>query len=128
MTRKLLYGVLSLALIAFLIFESAKYGWAAGLTVLIFLILPDLALIGGFAEPGRLNPRAVPVYNVLHSYWIPVALIAISFLPLPELWLRSGLEVFLAGVAWATHITVDRTVGYGFRGADGWQSKRRVFA
>jgi hypothetical protein len=119
---RILLGVLALGLVAFLIVQAATHGWAAGGVILVFALLPDVALIGAFARdlgPGRMNPRNVRLYNVLHSLWIPAALIAASFLPWPELALRSGLEVLLAGVAWLAHVVVDRALGYGFRDADG---------
>lgn len=121
---QLAYGVAGLALLAFCIFEAVKYGWAAGIALIVFGLLPDLTLIGGFRrglEPGQLAPSQVRLYNLSHGYPIPVALMLASLLPWPELWLRSGLEIFLAGLAWFTHITVDRALGFGLRTPDGFQ-------
>jgi hypothetical protein len=119
---RIAWAALAVALLAFAVFESAKYGWVAGGVVVPFAIAPDLSLIGGFAEPGRLRPARVRMYNLLHTPWIPLALIAASIvLPLPSLgWgLRGGLELFLAGLAWLMHIAADRACGFGLRAADG---------
>jgi Domain of unknown function (DUF4260) len=77
---------------------------------------PDLALLLGIApglEKGRLHPRAVPFYNAAHSLWGP-ALLAVAALALPPAWLVGVL-------AWALHITLDRSLGYGMRTRDGFQ-------
>lgn len=118
------YAVAALALLVFVVFEAITYGWVAVTIVVIFLIVPDLSMIGRYPPRlarGQFPPAVVRRYNVAHSYWIPLALMLASVLPWPELWLRPGLEVFLAGLAWALHITVDRAIGFGPRGADGWQ-------
>ena len=77
---------------------------------------PDLALLAG-VEPGlakgQLHPRAVPLYNALHSYWGP-ALLALAAVVLPP-------GVLIGALAWAFHISLDRTVGYGMRTRDGFQ-------
>ena len=119
---RVLWALLATALLAFAVFESVKYGWVAGGVVIAFAVMPDLALIGAFAEHGRLRPARVRAYNLLHTPWIPLALIAASIvLPLPSLgWgLRGGLELFLAGLAWLLHIALDRAFGYGLRASDG---------
>lgn len=121
---RLAYGLAAVLMLAFLAFEAIKYGWPAVAVILVFMVIPDLALIGGFKadlEPGRLAPRNVTAYNLLHSYWLPLTLMVLSLVPMPELWLRQGLEVFLAGFAWATHIRIDRVAGFGLRTRDGYQ-------
>jgi hypothetical protein len=78
---------------------------------------PDLALFYGAAahlERGQLHPRAVPLYNLLHRYWLPLVLAAAAFALLPAGYLVGAL-------AWAFHISVDRAVGYGLRTRDGFQ-------
>jgi hypothetical protein len=81
-----------------------------------FAIGPDIALPAGFGtglEKGRLHPRAVPLYNVLHSYWGP-ALLALAALAIPSGYLVGAL-------AWAFHISLDRAIGYGKRSPEGFQ-------
>ena len=66
---------------------------------------------------GRLNPRAVPLYNLLHMYWLPVALMAVAATGV------IALGWFVLGLAWATHVAVDRALGYGLRDRDGYQRR-----
>ncbi|MBO1902429.1 DUF4260 family protein [Leucobacter weissii] len=120
---RILWSVLAVALLAFAIFEGVKYGWVAATVLILFGLLPDIALIGAFGgRPGLLRPERVGFYNFLHRPWLPIALIAASLiLPLPALgWgLRGGLELFLAGLAWLAHIAVDRAFGFGLRDPEG---------
>lgn len=116
------WGIAGALLLGFAVFEAVKYGWVATGVLLLFVLLPDIALIGAFAERGRLAPERVGVYNLLHTPAIPLALIVVSILlPLPSLgWgLRGGLELFLAGLAWLLHICIDRAAGFGLRDRDG---------
>jgi hypothetical protein len=83
-----------------------------------FGFAPDLTLFLG-AGPGlakgQLHPRAVGAYNLMHRLWGPAAMLAFA---------ASGLLSigFLIGaLAWAFHIALDRTVGYGLRTTDGFQ-------
>jgi hypothetical protein len=81
-----------------------------------FAIGPDIALLFGMGaglERGRLHPRAVRLYNAAHGYWGP-ALLAVASLALPAGFLIGAL-------AWAFHISLDRSVGYGMRTRDGFQ-------
>lgn len=115
MTARLAYGALSVVLLAGLAFEVAATDTPWWLVV-VFLLGPDMALflgIGSGLEKGQLHPRAVPLYNALHRYWGPAAL-AIASIVLPEGWLAAAL-------AWALHVSVDRTVGYGLRTPEGFQ-------
>ena len=82
----------------------------------MFAIGPDLALLFGISstlEQGQLHPRAVRLYNALHSYWGP-GLLAAAVIVLPAGYLIGAL-------AWAFHISLDRAVGYGMRTRDGFQ-------
>lgn len=113
--RRLAYGALTALLLAaagvVLVRDGA--GWWQ---FFAFGAAPDLALFlgaGRHLEKGQLHPRAVPVYNALHRYWGPAALAALSIV-LPPGYLVGAL-------AWATHISLDRCVGYKLRTADGFQ-------
>ena len=115
MTKRLAYAAISVVLLAGLAFEVAATA-APWWLVVVFLLGPDVALllgIGSGLEKGQLHPRAVPLYNALHRYWGPAAL-ALASIVLPEGWLAAAL-------AWALHISVDRTVGYGLRTPEGFQ-------
>ncbi|HET6171111.1 MAG TPA: DUF4260 family protein [Gaiellales bacterium] len=109
------YGALAVALLAAAIHEAATHGSGWWLFA-AFLAGPDLALffgIGTQLEHGQLHPRAVPLYNALHSFWGPAAL-ALAAIVLPG-------GILVGGLAWACHVSVDRAVGYGMRTRDGFQ-------
>jgi hypothetical protein len=81
-----------------------------------FGIGPDVALLfgaGASLEKGQLHPRAVPLYNALHTFFGP-ALLALAAIVLPAGYLIGAL-------AWAAHVALDRAVGYGQRTRDGFQ-------
>src|SRR4249919_1891292 len=115
MSPRIAYAALTVVLVAALAFEVAATDTPWWLVV-VFLLGPDIALfigIGSGLEKGQLHPRAVPLYNALHRYWGPAAL-ALASIVLPEGWLAAAL-------AWALHVSVDRTVGYGLRTPEGFQ-------
>jgi hypothetical protein len=113
---RIIYGGVAVLLIGALVailLAPGGGGWEA----LVFAVAPDVALLFGMAPGlarGQLHPRAVPLYNVLHSWGGPLLLgIAAS------LWF--GLPLLAGAVAWAVHIAVDRAVGYGPRTPEGFQ-------
>jgi hypothetical protein len=83
---------------------------------------PDLALLlgaGAGLAPGQIHPRAVPIYNAVHRFWGPAALVAVAAAGLlGDAWLVGGL-------AWGAHVALDRTVGYGLRTREGFQQSGR---
>ena len=85
--------------------------------LVVFAMAPDLALMAGMSSRltrGQLHPRAVPIYNAVHRYWAPGALVVITYvLHAPE-WLAAGL-------AWTAHISFDRSLGFGLRNPEGFQ-------
>jgi uncharacterized protein DUF4260 len=86
--------------------------------IVAFLILPDLGMLPGIGQPHekrQLPARAVPFYNALHQPVVPAVLLAVVLLA------GAGPAWFVAGLAWAAHIAIDRAVGYGLRTPDGWQ-------
>jgi hypothetical protein len=114
--RRLGWGVAAAALFAGAILQVQDHG--GGWLALGFALMPDLGLVAGIdrnLQKGQLAPRAVPIYNALHRFVGPVllALLVIAGV-LPAIWLSAAL-------GWALHITVDRAVGYGLRGSDGFQ-------
>ena len=91
---------------------------ASGWLALGFAVMPDLSMLAGIGQPidkGRMAPRAVPFYNALHSLIGPVLLLAAA---LVFGWSPSWIG---AALAWATHIMIDRAVGYGMRTPEGYQ-------
>ena len=111
--------VLEYALLA-VAFAGAAYLQRDQLGVLFWVLLvgPDIGLVvapalGPMPGRGRLPPRAVPIYNALHTYTVPVLLWigawATSIGPWPLL-------------GWLIHISADRALGFGLRGPDGDQA------
>jgi Domain of unknown function (DUF4260) len=115
--RRVGYGLLAVALLSLIVVEYARHtvGWWPPV---VFGAGPDLALLLGMGSGlarGQLHPRAVPLYNLLHRFWGPLALGVVA--------VAAGLSpVWLVGaLAWALHVAVDRAVGYGLRTFDGFQ-------
>ncbi len=97
------------------VYATASPGWWQ---LIAFGLGPDIAFVLSL-EPelsrGRMSPRAVPVYNLLHRPALPMALAVTALAGLvPE-----GLCV--GALVWGLHIAADRALGYGARRADGWQ-------
>lgn len=85
------------------------------MTILVAL-LPDIALVGGFAGQGLLKPARVKLYNVLHSPRFAAVLAAAGLLVV----LGGGTRLLLlSGATWLLHIAIDRACGYGLREPDG---------
>jgi hypothetical protein len=108
-------------LLAFIVLEVVNHGSSALVAALLFLIAPDLTMVIGAsaAGDGKLSPKAVPYYNLVHRPWIPLAvLVAYSLGGLGD-W----VPLFTAGLGWLAHIALDRAFGYGLRARDG---SRRV--
>jgi Domain of unknown function (DUF4260) len=113
--RRAAYAVLSSVLLAIAIALLVAHdgGWWL---FAAFIVAPDLALLAGMSpalQKGQLHPRAVPLYNALHSFWGP-GVLALAGIVLP-------LGAVIGALAWALHISIDRTVGYGMRTRDGFQ-------
>jgi hypothetical protein len=115
--KQVAYGALAAALLVFAVLELVAQG-TGWWQFFAFGAGPDLALLAGIAPglaKGQLHPRAVPLYNALHRFWGPLALGAVAVVGV------LSVGFFVGAIAWALHIAVDRTVGYGLRGPDGFQ-------
>jgi Domain of unknown function (DUF4260) len=114
---RVVWGSLAAFLLAATVFEVSTQGtglWQA----VAFGLGPDLALFAGLGanlEKGRLHPRAVGLYNLVHRLWLPLGLVLFAALGLVSLGFLVG------GLAWCFHVSLDRTVGYGLRDRDGYQ-------
>jgi hypothetical protein len=77
---------------------------------------PDLSFLAAIGGPasvdGRMPPRVVRPYNLVHHPLGPSALLVAGLL------FRSPTVVGSA-LAWGSHLLWDRGVGYGMRRADG---------
>jgi Domain of unknown function (DUF4260) len=115
--RRAAYAALAAGLLAAIVVVIATEGtgyWQLA----AFGLGPDLALLAGAGRglaKGQLHPRAVPLYNALHRFWGPLALLVL--VPLADL--PAGYVV--GALAWAFHIALDRAIGYGLRTRDGFQ-------
>lgn len=110
------WSAAALSLLAATVLQVQDHG--GGWLALGFALMPDLGLLAGAArglEKGQLAPRAVPIYNALHRLTGPAVLAGLALTGvLPSVWLSAAL-------GWALHISIDRAVGYGLRGSDGFQ-------
>ncbi len=116
-----MWGMSALVWVVVAVLWCIWWGWPATWVVVAFAVLPDIALIGAFAEPGRLKPERVPFYNLMHNVAVPAAIIAIGFVVLLA---TGGIAegvwgIALAGLAWFIHIAVDRVFGFGPRDSEG---------
>src|SRR4051794_12142374 len=118
-TARFAHAFLAALLLALILFEVVRHG--AGIwQVAAFGLGPDLALFCGVAPglaKGQLHPRAVGIYNLVHRFWLPVALLTLAWFDL----VPAGF--FIGGLAWCFHISLDRAVGYGLRTRDGFQRR-----
>lgn len=70
----------------------------------LFLLIPDLSMLGYIVD----NKIGSIIYNIFHSYILPLLLIIISVI--------IGQDAMLAiGIIWVAHIGMDRTIGYGLK-------------
>lgn len=104
-----------------LLLGCVMWGWPAIAVAIFFGLLPDISLIGAFAEKGRLKPERVPFYNAIHAMFMPVVLLIIGIV---VLFVTGGFEggfwpIAIAGLAWFVHCAADRAFGFGPRLPDG---------
>jgi hypothetical protein len=114
--RRVAYALLFALLLAAVVFEVGRHGHLGA--ALAGGLGPDLALLLGAGTglaQGQLHPRAVPVYNAVHRFWAPVALVAVASAGL------LGPGWLVAGLGWWAHVAMDRAVGYGLRDREGFQ-------
>ena len=116
---RLAYAALGIVAIAVAI-ASVAWMHASWSQIVVFAIAPDVTLLAGAApgvQRGQLSPRAVPFYNAVHRFWIPVAMMVVAGLLQQVAW-------FAGGLAWIAHIAVDRSLGFGLRTPEGFQRTR----
>jgi hypothetical protein len=113
------YATLAAFILVAAVLEAIEHGtgyWQ----IAAFAVGPDLALLYGAAPglaKGQLHPRAVPFYNAVHRYPLPLALATFAAFGLIP------LGYFIGALAWGLHISLDRALGYGLRTRDGFQRR-----
>lgn len=118
---RMTFGMSAAVWFVMLILACVFWGWPATIVAIVFGILPDIALVGAFAERGRLKPERVRFYNSLHIVPVPVAILIVGIV---VFLVTGGFEggfwgVALAGLAWFVHVAADRAFGFGLRAPDG---------
>jgi len=95
-----LEGLAALAIAATLFAATGRSWW---LFAALFLA-PDLGMLGYLA-----NPKAGSIsYNVVHTYLLPAALIAVAY------W-NGNVDLLPFAYIWIGHIGFDRALGYGLK-------------
>ena len=92
---------------ALTVYFYADYAWWL---LLVLALAPDLSVVG-FAVSPRVGTVA---YNAVHTYFIPLLLGAIGVVAEADVAVQVAL-------IWATHIGVDRTIGYGLKYPSGFK-------
>lgn len=118
---RVIWGMTAALWLVIAVLWCVWFGWGAAAVAIVFAILPDVALLGAFAAPGKLRPERVSFYNTMHSVPIAVGVLAVG---VAVFLLTGGINggiwaVGLAGLAWFVHIAADRAFGFGLRAADG---------
>lgn len=91
---------------------TAGFYWLEGpLWLYLLLILaPDLSMVGYLRGPAV----GSTVYNVVHTYVLPVGPIAVS-------WWQGRTLGALVGLVWLAHIGADRVMAYGLKYPTGFK-------
>ena len=76
----------------------------------LLLFVPDVSMLGYWVS----NRAGQTIYNVVHTYALPLTVIVLSYWSHQAGWLASGL-------IWLAHIGLDRTLGYGLKEARGFK-------
>lgn len=76
----------------------------------IFLLAPDIGMVGYAVN----NIIGSYIYNIFHTYTIPLILIGVSILVKVDI-------LLLIGLIWSAHIGMDRALGYGLKYSTGFK-------
>lgn len=97
----------ALAVLALYAYQQFGFNW---LTFAIFILAPDIAALGYL-----INPRVGAIcYNLAHSWILAAATVLAAHL-------LANDTLMLAGLIWAAHIGLDRSVGYGLKRYSGFK-------
>ena len=118
--RRIEYGVLLAGLIALAAWQRDLVGgwfWFWLLAPDLFGLLPA-SLMGTAPARGVLPPRGAWLYNATHNLVLPLVAIGVALSGQPSELSQAPWPL----LGWLIHVVGDRTVGYGFRTADGHRS------
>ena len=104
------YGVLTIALLAYLIWRGSVFGGIDWFHVVFWAIFPDLGAfipIGLSSQRKTWPPWGAGLYNFFHT----ILIWGVAFL---AAWIALG-AVYWPLIGWLGHITADRAMGYGLR-------------
>lgn len=98
---------LAILVTACLLYNQVGYSW---LLFAALLLAPDLAMLGYLInlQVGSL------VYNIVHTYTLPIALAFVAYFGAMPL-------VLALALIWLAHIGMDRVVGYGLKYSDNFK-------
>ncbi|HWL22369.1 MAG TPA: DUF4260 domain-containing protein [Ureibacillus sp.] len=83
------------------LYYSHHFSW---LLFLILLLVPDISMVGYFIN----KKVGANIYNVFHSYSIPIVLYVIGMMV-------SVQTLVMVSLIWIAHIGMDRLLGYGLK-------------
>jgi Domain of unknown function (DUF4260) len=92
---------------ALVLYFDAGYGW---LLLLVLFLAPDLSIVGYVGGPSA----GAFIYDVVHTYVLPIALGVVGVLGDAE----AALQIALI---WLAHIGADRLLGYGLKYPTGFR-------
>lgn len=98
---------------AFAFFLTLFFYWHLDYSLILFFVLllvPDITMIG-YAMNTKIGAI---IYNVGHSFLVPLVLLVISFMIVNALLLMISL-------IWLAHIFMDRALGYGLKYTDSFK-------
>lgn len=118
---RIVWGMTALLWLVIALLWAGWFGAAAWAVLVVFALLPDVALLGAFAGAGKLKPERVAFYNLMHNAFVAVGVLVAG---LAVFFLTGGMNggtwwIGLAGLAWFVHIAADRALGFGLRAPDG---------
>ena len=94
-------------------FLTLFFYWYSDFSLLLFFLLllfPDVTMIG-YAMNTKIGAI---IYNVGHSFLLPLVLLVISFMIVNSI-------LMMISLIWLAHIFMDRALGYGLKYTDSFK-------
>lgn len=92
---------LAVLFISVYFYAQSEFSW---LLFIILLFTPDFAMLGYVFD----KQVGAIVYNIFHSYTLPIGVVFLGVL-------LSNQTMLAVGLIWGAHIGMDRMVGYGLK-------------